>query len=92
MSYEPQILLSKPDLEKNREEIQNEFYKQDKKLRTDKARYKKQAWSQLFKLLDEEPVKIAGAELLLTWVELTIPNDIFRSLLMELEIEFVTFN
>lgn len=72
MSYEPDIVIYKPDLDKKNDEILSHQYgKFRKKPKTDAARYKQQAWDKLESVLMNQPFKIKGVPMIWVSVELS---------------------
>lgn len=91
MSYEPTVILHKPDLDKKADEILSHQYGRfRKKARTDAAIAKQEAWDKLESILMVEPFKIKGVQMILVNVELTGRNKAFRKLLDDLDIEYAT--
>lgn len=93
MSYEPDIIIYKPDLDKKQDEIlQHQYGKFRKKARSDAAVSKQAAWDTLESILHNQPFKIKGVPMLQVKVELTGRNKAFRKLLDDLDIEYATID
>lgn len=88
MSYEPTLIISKIDLHKNADKIEEE----SKKAPAKKAPYKEQRRYAAFRVLEEllamEGFKLKGLDMVLAQPELTSRNRDVRELLHELSIEF----
>lgn len=93
MSYEPTVILHKPDLDKKSDEILNHQYGRfRKKARRDAAIAKQEAWDKLESILHDQPFKIKGVPMLMVNVEFTLKNKAFRKLLDDLDIEYATID
>lgn len=93
MSYEPTIIIYKPDLDKKQGEILHHQYgKFRKKARTDTAISKQAAWDTLESIIHTPPFKIKGVPMIQVKVELTGRNKAFRKLLDDLDIEYATID
>lgn len=88
MSYEPTLIISKIDLHKNADKIEEECRKPPAKRAPEKQQRRHSAFRRLEELLAMEGFKLKGVDMVLTQPELTSLNRHVRELLHELSIEF----
>ena len=84
MSYIPDIIISKKDLEKNRKRIENNSYEDDF--------YYKEQNDLLLKVLEETPIVFKKIPLLIIPVDLSTPNKLLREYLEDMDIPFAVTN
>jgi len=92
MSYEPTLIISKEDLHKHEEEIENWLNQKRPKKPSEKWKRENEAYYQLMECLTHEGQKIRGIEIILIKPEISRHNAEVRKLLHHFNIEFAADN
>ncbi len=92
MSYEPTIIIYKPDLDKRANEILLHQYGKKRIAKSEKAIAKQEAYDKLESILVNKPFALKGVKMLMVDIEFTSINKAFRQLLTDLHIEYIEVN